>query len=500
MPAKGKPVQTETEEDMSDDARPEATDAHGFGSPRSVATNTSEETLEKKKKRKKTDSPESPNNVHTNEGQTGASKGTISFITMELKAARYKIGVETDGGQTNQSKGLLKIVDRLISAMDNWLRKDSPPASPAKKRLRDDPITDLSIPNMVDSATDMELTPSWWDSEDTRAKQVGLAKPQVERRNETHPHTEADLDLETDQKIWRVQRSRKNPPGKKLATEDALHSQNEQTNHQNGISTKLINHTLPKLLKRAPAVMVKTREGDSYADTVSAVRKSSGINLTDSGAQITAMRKTRDGHLLLELRKGHDSEAAAAKLSQCLSAKLGESVGAIHHMSTTTEVEILDLDAVATREEITTALLDSIKLNNPETKLETDVVTITGLWATRSGNQIATVKLPRTVATTLTRIPVGWIMCRVRPRTILEKCYRCHGFGHTSRNCTDQDLTTACRRCGLTGHHEKKCEAGEDRCVACDRANMPRVPHKPGSGLCQARRVAYAAKANPPRW
>lgn len=168
-------------------------------------------------------------------------------------------------------------------------------------------------------------------------------------------------------------------------------------------------------------------------------------------------------------------------------------------MSTTTEVEILDLDAVAKREEITTALLEAIKSTNPETKVETNAITITGLWATWSGNQMATAKIPRAIAITLTKIPIGWVMCRVRPRVTIEKCFRCHGFGHTSRNCTEQGLTTTCRRCGQTGHHEKECRAGEDRCVACDRANMSRVPHRPGSGLCQARKVAHAAKTNLPK-
>lgn len=51
-----------------------------------------------------------PKNKQTNFGQTYANKGLISFLAMELKAARHKIGVETTGGQINQSRGLLKIV------------------------------------------------------------------------------------------------------------------------------------------------------------------------------------------------------------------------------------------------------------------------------------------------------------------------------------------------------------------------------------------------------
>jgi hypothetical protein len=53
-------------------------------------------------------------------------------------------------------------------------------------------------------------------------------------------------------------------------------------------------------------------------------------------------------------------------------------------------------------------------------------VQVTDLWSTRSGQQIATVRMTRA---SVTRIPVGWTMCRVRPRRPEpEKCFRYHGF------------------------------------------------------------------------
>ncbi|KAL4107313.1 hypothetical protein QTP88_017680 [Uroleucon formosanum] len=116
---------------------------------------------------------------------------------------------------------------------------------------------------------------------------------------------------------------------------------------------------------------------------------------------------------------------------------------------------------------------------------------ITGLWPTRSGQQIATARMTRAAASSISRVPIGWTMCRVRPRRSEPgKCFRCHGFGHQSGNCSGPDLSSNCKRCGEPGHELKQCLADKDLCVACERAGFERYEHKPGSGMCKARKEA----------
>ncbi|KAL4121986.1 hypothetical protein QTP88_014401 [Uroleucon formosanum] len=194
-----------------------------------------------------------------------------------------------------------------------------------------------------------------------------------------------------------------------------------------------------KFRAKPPAVLVKVAAGSSYADTVRAVRNNSEVNLVELGAQVTGMRKTRDGHLLVELAKGAGSVVAAQKLSSAIATRLGDAVGGVSQLSQFTVVEFVDLDAAAQ---------------------------ITGLWSTRSGQQIATARMTRASAAIVTRVPIGWTMCRVRPRRPEpEKCFRCHGFGHRSDNCSGPDLSLNCRRCGEPGHELKVCLADKDRWV-----------------------------------
>lgn len=86
-----------------------------------------------------------------------------------------------------------------------------------------------------------------------------------------------------------------------------------------------VNNSKPKSL----AVLVKVTPNSTYADTVRALRGSKAINPADFGAQITAMRKTRDGHLLVELAKGARAEAVAVKFGAAIHKELGDSVGGV---------------------------------------------------------------------------------------------------------------------------------------------------------------------------
>ncbi|KAL4083152.1 hypothetical protein QTP88_028510 [Uroleucon formosanum] len=205
------------------------------------------------------------------------------------------------------------------------------------------------------------------------------------------------------------------------------------------------------------------------------------------------MRKTRDGHVLVELDKGAGSALAAQKLSSAIAIRLGDAVGGVSQLSQYAVVEIVDLDAVATKDEVLSALRAAIPGSDDDQAAicERQAMQITGLWPTRSGQQIATARMTRAVASSISRVPIGWTMCRVRPRrSEPEKCFRCHGFGHQSGNCSGPDLSSNCKRCGEPGHELKQCLADKDLCVACERAGFERYEHKPGSGMCKARKEA----------
>lgn len=148
---------------------------------------------------------------------------------------------------------------------------------------------------------------------------------------------------------------------------------------------------------------------------------------------------------------------------------------------------------VATADNVRAALLKGANESGRMTALAKNSVNITGIWPTKSGSQIATARVPRTVANAVIRIPVGWIMCRVRPRKMVQTCYRCHGYDHTSNTCIRKDLSFNCRQCGKPGQKENWCTEGDELCITCDHARKPRIPRRLGSRRCQAWKVAIEA-------
>lgn len=247
---------------------------------------------------------------------------------------------------------------------------------------------------------------------------------------------------------------------------------------------------------RPPAVLIKVLEGKTYEDTVKVVRQTN-IDVEGFGTRVTAMKKTRTGNLLVELEKTQNSTVALDKFRNELSSKLGENTGTVTKLSSMVTLEVLDIDAAATTTEVLQAVRNEVPgdASDPITTAIKSEIEITGLWSTKFGQQIATVKVPHTIANKISRATIGWIQCRVRVRAPEPlKCYRCHGYGHVNGDCKGPDLHEACCRCGGRGHKAKECIDGEDKCVACDRINAQRKPHKPGSSSCTAFRAARTSK------
>ncbi|KAL4082655.1 hypothetical protein QTP88_029716 [Uroleucon formosanum] len=359
-----------------------------------------------------------------------------------------------------------------------------PPLSPSQKKPRnEDPQQVPPKPVMVDASTDTLLTPSWWDS-DRVVEARAACKRRLARKSAdaTQPlarpgETEDDTAVDTDAGGTWAEVARRRSRRKTAAAVASAPAARVPTKPAS-------------VAKKPPAILVKPSEGKSFADTVRAV-SSCGFNVKDLGASVS-MRETRDGSLLLELPKGAKSSAAAKTIAEALGTKLGDSVGRVSQLGVQVEIEVLDLDAVSSAAEVLEALRASVPGgDDPTAVAEREAICDVRIWPVRGGQQVATAKMSRYAASVITEVPVGWTICRVRPRTRPpERCFRCQAFGHNARSCTAQDRSVSCWRCGETGHPMKDCKAGEDSCLACEMAVLKRTAHKPGSGACAARRQA----------
>lgn len=365
-----------------------------------------------------------------------------------------------------------------------------------------------SSPEVADASTGMELTPEWWIptqpvllDADGRSITRGAARGAAQRRTRNVGVGSDDTDTDIGGRPFArlttaakaVQLSYASVAKTTLAeTTDGEADFTTVTRRKKKARPEVAPaQPIPAALKRdmAPAVLVRNKDGASYAETVAAFK--SAVDPTSLGANIAKIRRTREGHALIELSKSATSHAAAGRLSSAIAREAGERVGAVMQLGTLAEVEILDLDPTVSREEVLNALKAAVPSNMSDAEAERDLIFITGLWPIQSGTQIATAKMSRQLLNAMDRVKIGWTSARVRERAPSAiRCHKCHGFGHSSTSCTGPDLTGTCRRCGAAGHQEKDCTATDKICVACERSGIEVAAHRTGSARCAARRAA----------
>jgi len=125
------------------------------------------------------------------------------------------------------------------------------------------------------------------------------------------------------------------------------------------------------------------------------------------------MRETQDGSLLMKLPRGEKSAAAAKKIASAFSERLSSEIGRISQLGVLVDVEVLDLDSCATSDEVLEALHAAVAgEDNASLVAKRASICDVRIWPTKSKQQIASARMPRHLATQISRIPVGYSMCK----------------------------------------------------------------------------------------
>ncbi|XP_046677328.1 uncharacterized protein LOC124365395 [Homalodisca vitripennis] len=76
------------------------------------------------------------------------------------------------------------------------------------------------------------------------------------------------------------------------------------------------------------------------------------------------------------------------------------------------------------------------------------------------------------------------------PDSMPSECFRCLGYGHSSRNCKGPDRSKNCLRCGGNDHKRKDCD--KSCCFLCKDKGLGgnSLGHIPGSGKCSIVKAA----------
>lgn len=245
-----------------------------------------------------------------------------------------------------------------------------------------------------------------------------------------------------------------------------------------------------KAKQRNEAILIKPAEGKTYAEVLGAFRKT--VNPNECGADVTRIRSTKAGCVLVELAKTtKDKEELVHAITTAIGA-----TGKVQSRKPRVTLEVLDLEALADETEVEVALREAAGVARELGELK-----ITMLPPNKWKERIALVEMDESGALLLLgvgSIRVGWIKCRIRRRIVVQCCYKCLGYGHTRYDCKGPDRSGLCRKCGKKEHRAKDCKE-IPKCVLCSELNLESkdTKHVPGSGICRVfRQVLHSRKNN----
>ena len=174
----------------------------------------------------------------------------------------------------------------------------------------------------------------------------------------------------------------------------------------------------------AEAVLIKPAEGKMYANVLQKIMDS--VDPSTTQTLFKTIRCTLSGEVLLELQSTQNKTQFSDEVRRA------DVRGSIPK----TSVEIRDIDACATKDEVRQAIARA--------GVEGDLV-IRLTDASNRGQRLAIATAQETEAIKLLKtgkLKVGWVICRVRCRIPLVRCFRCLSYGHHARDCKGTDRST----------------------------------------------------------
>lgn len=392
-------------------------------------------------------------------------------LASEVETAHEKGEVRDHiAGTVSELFGTVNAVNDLWAVRTPRKPRDPPPeATQHVSELREMQLEVTKMEEVIAKSKGKGVSKVIQDA--TKQLRVLLKKASEKKETIVQPTPSTSQVIENEEK----KRSNQPPEDREVPEDKKKRVKNKKKKEKTEATRQQGKRKLPPMPQ---GIVIKaTPEGGSYADITK--KLTAGVDLAAIGVSITSMKRTREGQIVLTVGKGEEATKLKAEAEKVLGAD-----AVIRESARPILMEVLGVGCFDIAEDVISGICrDGI---NKE-----DVV-VRRLVPSFGGAQRAIVQVTGSVATQLMKkgtVRIGFLSCRVRLREQkTERCFRCHGYGHKAAGCKGPDRSNQCMTCGGVGHLAKECKA-PPHCVLCEAMERS-ADHYPGSGKCEAYRVA----------
>jgi hypothetical protein len=249
--------------------------------------------------------------------------------------------------------------------------------------------------------------------------------------------------------------------------------------YSTALKTKIevINENVPKNL----IIIKPKKDGMNSKQTENVIREI--VIKSKLNVEINSVKNISKGGLLINCGKSEDMSKIVDKIkakTQDIEAKIAEKKAP--------KIVVYDVSEDISKEEILREIVGKNQLienyfqNQSEEQIKDELkikFNIKRRTKNHSNNWVIEIspKLKREVLNKMERIAIGWKMCEKADYVHVIKCFKCNGFGHIARDCSQQE--NSCGNCGQT-HKTNECDltVNEPFCTNCEKTNRFRKTDK----------------------